>query len=292
MWLFPDPQFSNRQFHVWLHRNQFFHNFTIVDQLEAYCSDVSPIDDLRIFFTVTAIFGVVLIMMQTRRSELISRYDFIWKLQALHEQVEMKKKHAQNRSILENILPSHVAKHFLEEKVNTKSEKLYHEARDFACIIFITITDFSKFYMELDANNEGVECLRLLNEIISDFDDLLDRDEFKCIEKIKTISTTYMAASGLYGKTEDNSHVVAVARFAQALLVKIQSINEHSFNNFDLRIGINTGPVVAGVIGLMKPHYDIWGNSVNVASRMDSSGIPGKIQVTIITYSSSELFNW
>ncbi|EPB66361.1 adenylate/guanylate cyclase catalytic domain protein [Ancylostoma ceylanicum] len=87
--------------------------------------------------------------------------------------------------------------------------------------------------------------------------------------------------------TEDNSHVVAVARFAQALLVKIQAINEHSFNNFDLRIGtarlipgINVGPVVAGVIGLMKPHYDIWGNSVNVASRMDSSGVPGKIQVT------------
>ncbi|EYB90621.1 hypothetical protein Y032_0217g2396 [Ancylostoma ceylanicum] len=280
LWLFPGPQITNRQFHVWLHRNQFFSNFTVVDQLEAYCGNVSAIDDLRIFFTVTAVFAVVLILMQTRRSELISRYDFIWKLQALHEQVEMTKKHAQNRCILENILPSHVARHFLEDKVNSKSKDLYHEARDYACIIFITITDFSKFYMELDANNEGVECLRLLNEIISDFDDLLDRDEFKCIEKIKTISTTYMAASGLYGKTEDNSHVVAVARFAQALLVKIQAINEHSFNNFDLRIGINVGPVVAGVIGLMKPHYDIWGNSVNVASRMDSSGVPGKIQVT------------
>ncbi|PIO53505.1 adenylate/guanylate cyclase catalytic domain protein, partial [Teladorsagia circumcincta] len=107
---------------------------------------------------------------------------------------------------------------------------------------------------------------------------LLDRDEFKCIEKIKTISTTYMAASGLAGKIEGNSHVVAVANFALQLLAKIQVINEHSFNNFDLRIGINVGPVVAGVIGLMKPHYDIWGNSVNVASRMDSSGVPGRIQ--------------
>ncbi|PAV64506.1 hypothetical protein WR25_27225 [Diploscapter pachys] len=138
-----------------------------------------------------------------------------------------------------------------------------------------------QFYMELDANNEGVECLRLLNEIISDFDEMLDRDEFKCIEKIKTISTTYMAASGLAGKTEtDNSHVIAVAKFAIELMNKIKTINEHSFNNFNLRIGINVGPVVAGVIGVFKPHYDIWGNSVNVASRMDSSGIPGKIQVT------------
>ncbi|KJH49594.1 adenylate/guanylate cyclase catalytic domain protein [Dictyocaulus viviparus] len=172
----------------------------------------------------------------------------------------MKRRHDQNRSVLENILPSHVAKHFLEDKVNSKSKDLYHEtsgyslwscvvlvvdavtffffqARDNACIIFITITDFSRFYMELDANNEGVECLRLLNEIISDFDELLDKDEFKCIEKIKTISTTYMAASGLAGKTEDNSHVVAVAHFAEQLLAKIQVINEHSFNNFDLRIG-------------------------------------------------------
>ncbi|WKY00497.1 hypothetical protein Q1695_014943 [Nippostrongylus brasiliensis] len=280
MWLFPGAQLTNRQFHVWLNRNQYFSNFTVIDQLDAYCSNLSPIDDLRIFFTVTAAFAVVLIMMQTRRSELISRYDFIWKLQALDEQLEMKRRHGQNRCVLENILPSHVAKHFLEDKVNSKSKDLYHEARDFACIIFITITDFSRFYMELDANNEGVECLRLLNEIISDFDELLDRDEFKCIEKIKTISTTYMAASGLAGKTEDNSHVVAVANFAQQLLAKIQVINEHSFNNFDLRIGINVGPVVAGVIGLMKPHYDIWGNSVNVASRMDSSGVPGKIQVT------------
>ncbi|KAK5966380.1 Adenylate/guanylate cyclase catalytic domain protein [Trichostrongylus colubriformis] len=174
--------------------------------------------------------------MQTRRSELISRYDFIWKLQALDEQLEMKRRHGQNRCVLENILPSHVARHFLEDKVSSKSKDLYHE--------------------------------------------LLDRDEFKCIEKIKTISTTYMAASGLAGKIEGNAHVVAVANFALQLLAKIKVINEHSFNNFDLRIGINTGPVVAGVIGLMKPHYDIWGNSVNVASRMDSSGVPGRIQVT------------
>ena len=103
--------------------------------------------------------------------------------------------------------------------------------------MFATITEFNKFYIELDGNNEGVECLRLLNEIISDFDELLDRPEFKCIEKIKTISTTYMAASGLSGKADDNSHVVAVANFAKELLAKLQEINDHSFNNFNLRIG-------------------------------------------------------
>ena len=63
--------------------------------------------------------------------------------------------------------------------------------------------------------------------------------------------------------------------------MKLESINIHSFNDFNLRIGINVGPVVAGVIGSDKPHYDIWGNSVNVASRMDSGGVAGRIQVAL-----------
>uniref|UniRef100_A0A8R1HGL0 adenylate cyclase n=1 Tax=Caenorhabditis japonica TaxID=281687 RepID=A0A8R1HGL0_CAEJA len=230
-------------------------------------------------YSMLILLTLLLVVFSSRRSELISRYDFIWKLQALDEQLQIKNKHEQNRNVLENILPSHVAKHFVED--DTSFSKLYHEARDNACIMFATLTDFDKFYIECDGNNEGVECLRLLNEIISDFDEILDRDEYKKIEKIKTISTTYMVASGLAGEENgDNSHVEAIARFSQELLLKLTSINIHSFNNFNLRIGINLGPVVAGVIGIDKPHYDIWGNSVNVASRMDSSGVPGKIQVT------------
>uniref|UniRef100_A0A1I7T810 adenylate cyclase n=2 Tax=Caenorhabditis tropicalis TaxID=1561998 RepID=A0A1I7T810_9PELO len=230
-------------------------------------------------FCVLSCLTLLLVVFSTRRSELISRYDFIWKLQALDEQLQMKRKHEQNRSVLENILPSHVAKHFVEDA--TSVSKLYHESRDNACIMFATLTAFDKFYIECDGNNEGVECLRLLNEIISDFDQILDRDEFRKIEKIKTISTTYMVASGLAGEEcADNSHVEAIALFARELLLKLESINMHSFNDFNLRIGINVGPVVAGVIGSDKPHYDIWGNSVNVASRMDSGGVAGRIQVT------------
>jgi adenylate cyclase 5 len=80
---------------------------------------------------------------------------------------------------------------------------------------------------------------------------------------------------------------VAVVNFALALFAQLEDFNAHSFGNFNLRIGINVGPVVAGVIGTEKPHYDIWGNSVNVASRMDSSGIPGRIQVR-----NKEQGNW
>ena len=73
---------------------------------------------------------------------------------------------------------------------------MYHEQCDSGCIIFASIPNFSEFYVELESNNEGVECLRLLNEIIADFDEILEEETFKCIEKIKSTGATYMAASG------------------------------------------------------------------------------------------------
>ncbi|NXV77719.1 ADCY5 cyclase, partial [Atlantisia rogersi] len=91
-----------------------------------------------------------------------------------------------------------------------------------------------------------------------------------------------MAASGLNDSTYDKegkTHIKALADFAMRLMDQMKYINEHSFNNFQMKIGLNIGPVVAGVIGARKPQYDIWGNTVNVASRMDSTGVPDRIQV-------------
>ena len=79
--------------------------------------------------------------------------------------------------------------------------------------------------------------------------------------------------------TVNNMHVDAMAKYALRIRQQLNYVNEHSFNNFKIRIGINIGPIVAGVIGAKKPQYDIWGNAVNVASRMDSTGVTGKIQV-------------
>ena len=101
-----------------------------------------------------------------------------------------------------------------------------------------------------------MECLRLLNEIIADFDGLTERDEFIGIEKIKTIGSTYMAAAGLEQETFDHDrterdegkHVVKLAIYAIRLQDQLEHVNIHSFNNFKLRIGLNVGPVVAGVI--------------------------------------------
>ena len=80
-------------------------------------------------------------------------------------------------------------------------QELYHEQCDSVCIQFASIPNFSEFYVELEANNEGVECLRLLNEIIADFDEILEEEKFKSIEKIKSTGSTYMAASGRWKKS-------------------------------------------------------------------------------------------
>ncbi|GAB0092923.1 Adenylate cyclase [Sergentomyia squamirostris] len=228
---------------------------------------------------------VVALIFHSHQVEATYRLDFLWKLQATEEKEDMEHLQAYNRKLLANILPVHVAEHFLSRDKNI--DELYHEQCDSVCVMFASIPNFSEFYVELEANNEGVECLRLLNEIIADFDELLGEERFRYIEKIKSTGATYMAASGLTSNTCDMVnylHVTAMADYALRLLEQINEVNTHSFNNFRMRIGINIGPVVAGVIGARKPQYDIWGNAVNVASRMDSTGLLDHIQVTQEVY--------
>uniref|UniRef100_A0A8C7GSF0 Adenylate cyclase type 6 n=1 Tax=Oncorhynchus kisutch TaxID=8019 RepID=A0A8C7GSF0_ONCKI len=205
--------------------------------------------------------------------------------EATEEKEEMEELQAYNRRLLHNILPKDVAAHFLARE--RRNDELYYQSCECVAVMFASISNFSEFYVELEANNEGVECLRLLNEIIADFDEIISEDNFRQLEKIKTIGSTYMAASGLNDSTYDRegrSHILALADYAMRLREQMKYINEHSFNNFQMKIGLNMGPVVAGVIGAKKPQYDIWGNTVNVASRMDSTGVPDCIQVTTDLY--------
>ncbi|XP_067844569.1 adenylate cyclase type 3 [Heptranchias perlo] len=235
----------------------------------------------------------------TRHVEKLARTLFLWKID-VHEQKErVYEMRRWNEALVTNMLPEHVARHFLGSK--KRDEELYSQSHDEIGVMFASIPNFSDFYTEESINNGGIECLRFLNEIISDFDGLLDEPQFRNITKIKTIGSTYMAASGLipdtnpsYNSTVKNDpevsvkerwqHLADLADFALAMKVTLMNINYQSFNNFMLRIGMNKGAVLAGVIGARKPHYDIWGNTVNVASRMESTGQMGNIQVVEDTY--------
>ncbi|XP_075414243.1 adenylate cyclase type 1 [Tenrec ecaudatus] len=222
--------------------------------------------------------------LHARQVDLKLRLDYLWALQAEEERDDMEKVKLDNKRILFNLLPAHVAQHFLMS--NPRNMDLYYQSYAQVGVMFASIPNFNDFYIELDGNNMGVECLRLLNEIIADFDELMEKDFYKNLEKIKTIGSTYMAAVGLAptaeakAKTSIASHLSILADFAIEMFDVLDEINYQSYNDFVLRVGINVGPVVAGVIGARRPQYDIWGNTVNVASRMDSTGVQGKIQVT------------
>uniref|UniRef100_A0A8C3FZX8 Adenylate cyclase type 3 n=1 Tax=Cyclopterus lumpus TaxID=8103 RepID=A0A8C3FZX8_CYCLU len=254
---------------------------------------ITSIVPSKYLMTVMIIVMMIGFYLFARHLELQSRKLFLWKM-GVHDQKErVFEMRRWNEALVTNMLPEHVAKHFLGSK--KRDEDLYSQSYNETGVMFASIPNFSDFYTEESINNGGLECLRILNEIISDFDSLLDRDEFRFITKIKTIGSTYMAASGLtpesntneYSnrKPEDQSlierwqHLADLADFALAMKVTLNNLNKQSFNNFMLRIGLNKGGVLAGVIGARKPHYDIWGNTVNVASRMESTGVMGNIQV-------------
>ncbi|KAM9104035.1 adenylate cyclase type 2 isoform 1-T1 [Megaptera novaeangliae] len=243
--------------------------------------------DLKTMGSVSLFIFFITLLVLGRQNEYYCRLDFLWKNKFKKEREEIETMENLNRVLLENVLPAHVAEHFLARSL--KNEDLYHQSYDCVCVMFASIPDFKEFYTESDVNKEGLECLRLLNEIIADFDDLLSKPKFSGVEKIKTIGSTYMAATGLSAVPNQEHaqeperqymHIGTMVEFAFALVGKLDAINKHSFNDFKLRVGINHGPVIAGVIGAQKPQYDIWGNTVNVASRMDSTGVLDKIQVT------------
>ncbi|XP_049887711.1 adenylyl cyclase 78C [Pectinophora gossypiella] len=230
---------------------------------------------------ILMIMFLIMVVYQSRLVEVTARLDFLWKLQAENDLDQMKDTQKTNRHLLKHILPDHVINHFLSN--DRCPDELYSQWRDEVGVMFAGIPNFHEFYSE----QKAVDCMRLLNEIIFDFDKLLMQPRFKAIEKIKTIGATYMAASGLNPnhKTgdEDNEHLCALVDYAFALREALDDINKHSFNKFQLRVGISCGPLVGGVIGARKPVYDIWGNTVNEASRMESTGAMGRIQVTKYT---------
>ncbi|KAG0428144.1 hypothetical protein HPB47_024854 [Ixodes persulcatus] len=264
--------------------------FTHADLFLCYDRRVGTFVPLHVLAVVCIVHILMAVLIHGRQVEWTARLDFLWNVQANEEKREMHDLESSNRRILFNLLPAHVATHFLDNQFRNNME-LYHQSYSRVGVMFASIPNFHEFYMELDGNNQGVECLRLLNEIIAEFDQLLDGEQFKAIDKIKTTGSTYMAAIGLMPEAriaDDHEsgarYMTTMAELVFTMKDCLADINENSYNNFMLRVGLNIGPVVAGVIGARKPQYDIWGNTVNVSSRMDSTGLPNHTQVTEEVY--------
>lgn len=171
--------------------------------------------------------------------------------------------------LLLNILPASIA-----DQLKRSSRSIAYRF-DEVTILFADIVNFT----ELSGALPPTELVDLLNEIFSAFDHLAERHQ---LEKIKTIGDAYMVVGGVPSQLPN--HTRAIAEMALDMQAAIAQFRRQDQSSFSLRIGIDTGPVVAGVIGLKKFSYDLWGDAVNVASRMESQGLADCIQVTATVY--------
>ncbi|KAJ8939763.1 hypothetical protein NQ318_004177 [Aromia moschata] len=219
---------------------------------------------------------LILVWLLTREFEIGYRLSFHASYVANKDKNKVQTLKNQADYLIYNIVPEHVAEQL-------KKDAKYSENFKDVAIIFASIVNFNEMYDE--SYEGGREYLRVLNELIGDFDELLDRHEFFCVEKIKTIGSTFMAASGLNShmrqqQRDPNEHLYALMDFAMEMQRVVNNFNRDLLEfNLVLRIGYNFGDVTAAVIGNTKLYYDIWGDAVNIASRMDSTGVSGRLQV-------------
>lgn len=175
--------------------------------------------------------------------------------------------------LLLNILPKPIA-----DRLKQNPQSIADSFAD-VTVLFADLVNFTRLSEQISPT----ELVEMLNRIFSAFDVLAEKHG---LEKIKTIGDSYMVVGGLPMLRPD--HAEAIAEMALDMISEIIRLNAKYNETFNIRIGINTGPVVAGVIGIKKFIYDLWGDTVNTASRMESHGLPGCIQVTEVTYKRLE----
>ena len=184
--------------------------------------------------------------------------------QALQQAHELNEQRAHSEKLLHNILPVLIADRLKGGETNIADT--FPEVT----VLFADIVGFTK----LSASISPQKLVDILNSIFGRFDDMLS--EFS-IEKIKTIGDSYMVVGGVPERSP--IHCQQVARFALAAMKTVDQYNRDTGQNLQMRIGIHTGTVVAGIVGTRKYSYDLWGDVVNIASRLESTSLPGRIHV-------------
>jgi adenylate cyclase len=198
--------------------------------------------------------------------------------QRVHHEIQERKQaeadllvsQAKSERLLRNMLPVSIA-----DQLKQETGKAIASRFEEATILFADIVNFTSLAVQFPPT----QLVCLLNDIFSSFDAMADR---LGLEKIKTIGDAYMVVGGL--PTPQPDHASQVMTMALEMLASIKTFQRQDGQPFCLRIGINTGPVVAGVIGTKKFSYDLWGDAVNIASRMESQGLSDRIQVSEATY--------
>ncbi|WP_316155881.1 adenylate/guanylate cyclase domain-containing protein [Cupriavidus sp. BIC8F] len=213
-----------------------------------------------------------------KNEELQASWDLICRqrdeLQSLYDRLMVEQKLSER--LLLNLLPSPIAERLKArpEVVANSIPEVIADSFPEVTVLFADIVAFTRFSVGMSAER----LVAVLNEIFTEFDTIADR---RGLEKIKTIGDAYMAAAGLPEPVSD--HAVRAADMALDMIDALRLFNRRTGYNLRMRIGINSGSVVAGVIGKRKFIYDLWGDAVNTASRMESHSLAGRIQVTDAT---------
>ncbi|MDY6783355.1 MAG: adenylate/guanylate cyclase domain-containing protein [Cyanobacteriota bacterium] len=229
---------------------------------------ISALDDVLDKVKAFSVGGVDYVTKPFQAEEVLARVRTHLNIQAL--QNALRKEQEKSENLLRNILPETIVEELKQSSQATPTQ--FEEA----AFLFADIVRFATNSKEMTP----AEVVDLLNQVYSAFDRLVVRHG---IEKIRTIGDSYFVASGLPVVRDDFAE--AIAEMALDMQEAIAAFRWPNGEPLDLRVGINIGgPVVAAVIGTKKFAYDVWGNTVNIASRMESNGKPGKIQGTAAAY--------
>jgi len=221
----------------------------------------SPLDPFALnLFSFFNTFGVFLA---------IGAMTFLYSSATLRAETDLEKEHQKSEALLHNILPVTIADR-LKMEPGTIADGFDH-----ITVLFSDLVGFTGFSKEISPDR----LVGLLNRIFSRFDNLTDK---YAVEKIKTIGDAYMVVGGLPVHRRDHAEIIA--DLSLDMMRELEKFNKERAQTFTMRVGIHTGPAVAGVIGKKKFAYDVWGDTVNTASRMESLGLPGYIQVSEETY--------